>query len=90
MTSSKIHQSSVPPYCYEPFAIAAQRGFERTKLLAPQSVGGAMGNMVAVHNIVAVCSVLGLRNVEGEILRKTVIPMLIYGLMAAVAVAVIL
>lgn len=69
-------------------AIAAQRGFDRTTLLALQSVGGAMGNMVAIHNIVAVCSVLGLRNVEGDILRRTVTPMLIYGLMAALVVAV--
>lgn len=49
-----------------------------------------MGNMVAIHNIVAVCSVLGLRDVEGDILRKTVTPMLIYGLMAALVVAVFL
>ncbi len=71
-------------------AIAAQRGFDRTTLLALQSVGGAMGNMVAIHNIVAVCSVLGLTNVEGAILRKTLIPMLIYGLVAAMAVALLL
>lgn len=49
-----------------------------------------MGNMVAIRNIVAVCSVLGLRNVEGDILRKTVTPMLICGLIAALAVAVLL
>ncbi len=71
-------------------AIAAQRGFDRTTLLALQSVGGAMGNMVAIHNIVAVCSVLGLQDEEGAILRKTVTPMLIYGLMAAIAVALLL
>jgi len=71
-------------------AIAAQRGFDRTTLLALQSVGGAMGNMVAIHNIVAVCSVLGLHNVEGAILRKTVMPMLIYGALAAAAVVWVL
>lgn len=66
-------------------AIAAQHGLDRTTLLALQSVGGAMGNMVAIHNIVAVCSVLGLRNVEGAILRKTAPLMLIYGIIAALA-----
>jgi lactate permease len=71
-------------------AIAAQRGFDRSTLLALQSVGGAMGNMVAIHNIVAVCTVLGLQNAEGAILRKTVTPMLIYGLMAALVVVVLL
>jgi lactate permease len=65
-------------------SIAAQMGLERTTLLALQSVGGAMGNMVAIHNIVAVCSVLGLGNAEGAILKKTVGPMLLYGVVAAI------
>jgi lactate permease len=64
-------------------AISQQLGLDKTLLLALQSVGGAMGNMVAIHNIIAVCSVLGLRNSEGAILRKTLFPMLAYGLMAA-------
>lgn len=63
-------------------SIATQMGLERTTILALQSVGGAMGNMVAIHNIVAVCSVLGLGNAEGPILKKTVGPMLLYGLVA--------
>lgn len=70
-------------------SIAGQMHLDRTTILALQSVGGAMGNMVAIHNIVAVCSVLGLGNVEGEILRKTVGPMLLYGIIAA-AMAIIL
>ncbi len=32
---------------------------------------GAMGNMICIHNIVAVCSILGLQNMEGRILRQT-------------------
>jgi lactate permease len=71
-------------------AIATRLGFDRTLLLALQSVGGAMGNMVAIHNIIAVCSVLGLQNSEGAILRKTVTPMLVYGLMAALTVALLI
>jgi lactate permease len=63
-------------------SIATQMSLNRTTILALQSVGGAMGNMVAIHNIVAVCSVLGLGNAEGEILKKTVGPMLLYGLAA--------
>jgi lactate permease len=64
-------------------------GLDRTIILALQSVGGAMGNMIAIHNIVAVCSVLGLGNREGEILKQTIGPMLLYGAIAA-AMAVIL
>lgn len=70
-------------------SIAAQMSLERTTILALQSVGGAMGNMVAIHNIVAVCSVLGLSNAEGEILKKTVGPMLVYGAIAAMMAAIL-
>lgn len=63
--------------------IALQLGLNRTTILALQSVGGAMGNMVSIHNIVAVCSILGIGNQEGHILRKTIIPLLIYGALAA-------
>ena len=70
-------------------AIATRMGLERTTILALQSVGGAMGNMVAIHNVVAVCSVLGLGNAEGEILKKTVGPMLLYGAIAAVMAAIL-
>ena len=70
-------------------SIAARIGLERTTVLALQSVGGAMGNMVAIHNIVAVCSVLGLHNKEGEILKKTIGPMVLYGIVAG-AVSLVL
>lgn len=66
-------------------SIASQLNQDRTIILALQSAGAAMGNMVAIHNIVAVSSVLGLVNKEGEILRQTVSPMLIYGVIAAMA-----
>jgi lactate permease len=63
-------------------ATAAGLGLSRTTILSLQSVGGAMGNMVCIHNIVAVCSILGLQNVEGQVLRKTVLPTLLYGAIA--------
>ena len=64
-------------------SIASQVGQDRTTILALQSVGGAMGNMIAIHNIVAVCSVLRLTNKEGEILKQTAGPMVLYGVIAA-------
>ena len=44
-----------------------------------------MGNMVCINNIVAVNSVLGIENQEGAIIKKTVVPMFIYGVIAAIA-----
>jgi len=64
--------------------IAQDLGIPPTTMLALQTVGAAMGNMVAVHNIVAVCAVLGLKNQEGAILKKTFIPTLVYGIILAV------
>jgi len=63
--------------------IAQDLGISLTTMLALQTAGAAMGNMVAIHNIVAVCAVLGLKNQEGEILKKTFIPTLAYGIILA-------
>ncbi|HIV67147.1 MAG TPA: L-lactate permease [Candidatus Mailhella excrementigallinarum] len=49
-------------------------------ILAAQAVGGAMGNMICIHNIVAVCAVLGMIGHEGTILRRTVIPFILYSI----------
>jgi len=70
--------------------IAAELGVSRTTILALQSVGGAMGNMVCIHNIVAVCSVLGLHQQEGAILRRTALALLAYGAAASAVGAVML
>lgn len=67
------------------FATAQATGLSITLTLALQSVGGAMGNMVCINNIVAVCSVLGIEKQEGNIIKKTVIPMFIYGIIAAIS-----
>ena len=44
-----------------------------------------MGNMVCINNIIAVCSILGVHNQEGFILKRTVIPMGVYGIIAGLA-----
>lgn len=69
-------------------AIAASQGLDRTLILALQSVGASLGNMVCINNIVAVASILALGNVEGKILKRTAFPMLIYGVLAG-ALAVV-
>jgi len=67
-------------------SIAADTGLEPARLLALQAAGAAMGNMVCIHNIVAVCAVLSLSNVEGKILKAVFPLLLLYGaILAAVA-----
>jgi len=63
-------------------SIARALGFDRTSILALQSVGASMGNMVAISNVVAVLSILGQVNQEGLVLKRTIIPLLVYGLIA--------
>ncbi|WP_245958046.1 L-lactate permease [Psittacicella melopsittaci] len=65
-------------------SIAQQIGASETTVLALQSVGGAMGNMVCLNNIIAVASVTNSLSHEGYILKRTFIPMFIYGIIAAV------
>lgn len=64
-------------------AIAGSVGLDKSLILALQSVGGSMGNMVCINNIVAVCMILGIYNQEGTIIKRTVVPMMVYGLIAA-------
>ena len=66
-------------------SIARTLGFDRTSILALQSVGAAMGNMIAISNIVAVSSILGLVNQEGFVLKRTVIPLVVYALVAGLS-----
>lgn len=66
-------------------SIAATLGLDRGVVLSLQSVGGAMGNMVCINNIVAVCTILGIANQEGFILKRTLLPMIAYGAIAALA-----
>lgn len=60
--------------------IAGQLKLPRLVITSAQAVGGAMGNMICIHNIVAVCTVVGLSNREGDILKQTFWPFLLYGL----------
>ncbi|MDR1242012.1 MAG: L-lactate permease [Deltaproteobacteria bacterium] len=64
--------------------IAGQLNLSRTVIVAAQAAGGAMGNMICIHNIVAVCTVVGLLNREGDILKKTFWPFLLYGIVVGI------
>lgn len=41
--------------------------------------------MICVHNVVAASAAVGLSGKEGDIIRKTLIPAFIYGLLVGVA-----
>jgi lactate permease len=70
--------------------IAGRLHLSRTVIVAAQAAGGAMGNMICIHNIVAVCTVVGLLNREGDILKKTFWPFLLYGVVVGIVAYILL
>ncbi|MCZ2838003.1 L-lactate permease [Modestobacter sp. VKM Ac-2985] len=64
------------------FSTAEQIGVTPETVVATQAVGGAAGNMITVHNIVAASATVGLIGREGDLIRKTVLPTIYYCLMA--------
>ena len=66
------------------WGMASMLHLPRAIIEASQTVGGAMGNMICIHNIVAACAVVGLSGREGEVMRKTFWPFLLYGVVVGV------
>jgi lactate permease len=64
------------------FSTAEQIGVTPETVVATQAVGGAAGNMITVHNIVAASATVGLVGREGDLIRKTVLPTIYYCFMA--------
>jgi lactate permease len=61
------------------YATAGQLDIPRQIIVALQAVGGAMGNMVCIHNIVAASATVGLVGMEGMLIRRNAIPLFLYG-----------
>jgi lactate permease len=64
------------------FATAVNIGAVPEVVVAAQAVGGAAGNMITVHNIVAASATVGLLGREGDLIRKTIIPTIYYCLLS--------
>lgn len=63
-------------------SVAQGLHLNRDTILALQHVGGAMGLMLSIGHIIAVCAVLGIVGQEGFIIRRTVLPVILYGIVA--------
>lgn len=60
------------------FGVGERIGADPLWIVALQAVGGAAGNMICVHNVVAAAAVVGLLGKEGAVLRITVWPFVYY------------
>jgi lactate permease len=66
------------------FHAGQQIGVDPTWIVALQAVGGAAGNTICVHNVVAASAVAGIIGHEGAVIRKTLIVFLYYIAVAGV------
>ncbi|WP_188456598.1 L-lactate permease [Virgibacillus oceani] len=63
------------------FGVGENIGGDPAWMVALQAVGGAAGNMICVHNVVAASAVVGLVGKEGHVIRKTLVPFFYYALL---------
>jgi len=66
------------------YSIADQLGISTILIVSLQNIGGAMGNMICVHNVIAACATVGLVGVEGLLIKRNLIPMSLVGLLVGI------
>lgn len=59
-------------------------------MVALNTVGGAIGNMICVNNVVAACATAGTSGREGKIIRLNLLPTLLYTLLVILIAAFLL
>jgi len=64
-------------------------GLSVVLVLALQVVGGAIGNMIAIHNVLVASAAVGLHDQEGRIIRRTLGVALVYALLVGLVGAVL-
>lgn len=60
------------------YGVADRIGAPHLVILGMQALGGAAGNMITVHNVVAASATVGLVGREGLLISRTIIPMTYY------------
>ncbi len=63
------------------FGVGERLSVDPGWIVALQAVGGAAGNMICVHNVVAASAVVGLIGREGAVIRRTLVPFVYYALL---------
>lgn len=71
------------------FSVGLRIGADPMWIVALQAVGGAAGNTICVHNVVAASAVVGLVGKEGTVIRKTLLVFLYYALLSGIVGLVI-
>ena len=60
------------------YQASSNLGFNGAYFVALQNVGGSIGNIICINNIVAACATLGISGEEGKIIKINIVPTIIY------------
>ncbi len=71
------------------YDIASNLQLSTIAIVALQVVGGAIGNITCINNVVAACATVGTTGSEGKIIKTNLIPMIIYTLIALLTVVLL-
>ncbi len=66
------------------YEVATSAEISRVITVALQVVGGAIGNMICVHNVVAASTTVGVLGQEGKIIRINLVPAALYAILAGI------
>jgi len=69
------------------YEVATQAGLPQHVIVGAQLVGGAIGNVIAIHNVIAALATVGLVGKEGRVIRLNLLPVLFYIIVGAVMVS---
>jgi lactate permease len=64
------------------FGVGQRIGADPDWIVALQAVGGAAGNTICVHNVVAAAATVGLLGKEGLVIRRTLVVFVYYAALA--------
>ncbi len=66
------------------YSVADRLGLSHIIIVSLQNVGGSFGVLICIFKIIAASATVGLSGVEGIIIRRNILPMLIYGLVVGI------
>lgn len=72
------------------FETASILGMPEVLIVALQIIGGSVGNMICVNNVVAACATVGAIGVEGKIIKRNTITTFIYCIIAAIVISILI
>ncbi len=72
------------------YQVASELQLSRTVMVALQSTGAAVGNIISIHNIVAVLTVVGALGKEGIVIRRNFLAVTIYAVVVGLAGMIVL